>query len=54
MICDRDAIKSVDSLPIHVNLKNRVTSADSTIRINFCGKYLNVRSAEVIYVTNHL
>lgn len=33
MICDKDAIKSVDSLPIRANLKNRVTPAwlyDST------------------------
>lgn len=49
MICDRDAIKSVDSLPIRDRIwKNRVTSADCTIRVNFCTKHLNVRSAEPV------
>lgn len=49
MICDRDAIKSVDSLPIHDRIwKNRVTSADCTILVDFCAKHLNVRSAESV------
>lgn len=49
MICDRDAIKSVDPLPIHSRIwKNRVTSADCTIRVDFCTKHLNVRSAEPV------
>lgn len=55
MIRDRDAIKSVDSLPIRANPKNRggggggVTSADSTVRVNLDAKHLKiVRSAEPV------
>lgn len=60
MICDKDAIKSVDSLPIRANLKNRARLLpglhDSAELLLAPGGNddRTVQSAEAVYVTNHL